>query len=496
MMEKITYDIPNIHQVIKLLANVYSDPRDALMEFLINSLDAGAENVKITIEKSKINRILIKDDGFGMNDEEMRRIIKNIGNSIKVNPDELVKSKINFEQVIGHMGIGILGYQSFCKKAIFISKAQGSSLGLWKMTLESNKEDALIEKTSINEENLLLNNNHGTTVILYEIDNEIMKLFSFLFLKIYLEKNMTGILRKRRDLKIMLSDARKEIILEPLAFSGIPFSKTFIHTESGKEIKLDIYIQPTGSDDDIRISTKGKVVVKEIIRLPEFQHSPWIDGIMHGLIEADFLDVAPTRADYLRNYFFNEFVDSLVKSEDVLNQEIENAKEESDVEKRVGILKRLNNAVSKALVEMSFEGAKVEVSDSQGKPIMGQLDGSPPPIEHTLKQRKEKHFRINTENKEAPIRSRSRSGLNLKWDHLGNPNLHSILREGCLIIINEDADDYINECLNSNINKEIRYLAKLVAKELSKYNNPLAAVDDIIESSISLEIKILKYLNL
>ena len=52
---------------------------------------------------------------------------------------------------------------------------------------------------------------------------------------------MTGILRKRRDLKIMLSDARKEIILEPLAFSGIPFSKTFIHTESGKEIKLDIY---------------------------------------------------------------------------------------------------------------------------------------------------------------------------------------------------------------------------------------------------------------
>ena len=127
---------------------------------------------------------------------------------------------------------------------------------------------------------------------------------------------------------------------------------------------------------------------------------------------------------------------------------------------------------------------------------MGQLDGSPPPIEHTLKQRKEKHFRINTENKEAPIRSRSRSGLNLKWDHLGNPNLHSILREGCLIIINEDADDYINECLNSNINKEIRYLAKLVAKELSKYNNPLAAVDDIIESSISLEIKILKYLNL
>ncbi len=205
---------------------------------------------------------------------------------------------------------------------------------------------------------------------------------------------------------------------------------------------------------------------------------------------------APTRADYLRDYSFNEFINSLVLIEDALNQEIENAKEESDVEKRAGILKRLNSAVSKALIEMSFEGAKVDVSDSQGKLIMGQLDGTPPPVEHTLKLRKEKHFRINKDVEETPIRARSRGGLNLKWDHLGNPNLHSVLREGGLIIINEDADDYSSECLNSNINKEIRYLAKLVAKELSKFNNPVSDADDVMESAISLEIRILKYLNL
>jgi len=496
MPEKITYDIPNIHQVIKLLANVYSDPRDALTEFLINSLDAGSENIKIIVEKGKTSKVLIKDDGAGMNDEEMHRIIKNIGNSIKVNPDELRKRKINFEQVIGHMGIGILGYQSFCKKAIFISKPQSSLIGSWKMTLESDKEDATIEEASSGEENLLLNHKMGTTVVLFEIDHEIMKLFSFPFLKQYLEKNLTGILRRRRDLKIILSDTINEVTLEPLAFSGIPFSKTSIYTESGKEIKLDIYIQSTGADDDIKVSTKGKVVVKEIIRLPEFQHSPWIDGITHGLIEANFLEVAPSRSDYLRNYSFNEFVNSLIKTEKALNEEIENAKEESDIEKRSSILKKLNIAVSKALIELSLEGAKVDVSDSHGEPLMGQLDGSPPPVEHTLRPRKEKHFRINTDNKETPIRARSRGGLNLKWDHLGDPNLHSVLRESGLIIINEDADDYNSECQNSNISKEIRYLTKLVAKELSKFNNPLAVADDVMESAISLEIRILKYLNL
>ncbi|MGC8758176.1 MAG: ATP-binding protein [Caldisericaceae bacterium] len=496
MIEKITYDIPNIHQVIKLLANVYSDPRDALTEFLINSLDASAENINIIVEKGKINRVLIKDDGFGMDNEEMHRIIKNIGNSIKVNPDELRKRKINSEQVIGHMGIGILGYQSFCKKVVFISKSQSSLLGSWKMTLESNKEDAIVEEASFSEENLLLNRENGTTAVLYEVDHEIMKLFSFLFLKQYLEKNLSGILRRRRDLKITLSDTVSEVVLEPLAFSGIPFSKTSLSTKSGKLVKLDIYIQPTGANDDVRISTKGKVVVKEIIRLPEFQHSPWVEGILHGLIEANFLEVAPTRADYLRNTLFNEFVDSLTEIEDALNQEIENAKEESDAEKREELIKRLNRAVSKALVEMSFEGAKVDVSDSKGKLVMGKLDGSPPPVNHTLNPRKEKHSKINTDEKETPIRSRSRGGLNLKWDHLGNPNLHSVLREGGLIIINEDAEDYKSECINSNVNKELRYLSKLVAKELSKFNNPLADADDVMENAIALEIRILKYLNL
>jgi len=70
------------------------------------------------------------------------------------------------------------------------------------------------------------------------------------------------------------------------------------------------------------------------------------------------------------------------------------------------------------------------------------------------------------------------------------------LREGGLIVVNEDAYDYKSECLNSNTNREMRYLVKLVAKELSKFNNPQADSDELLESAISLEIRILKYLNL
>lgn len=494
-MEEITYDIPNIHQVIKLLANVYSDPRDALTEFLINSLDAGADIVNIIIEKGKINRIVIRDNGYGMDDVEMRRIVKNIGNSIKVNPHELRKRKIDFQQVIGHMGIGILGYQSFCKKATFISKLQGKS-DVWKMVLEIDNENAKIDRAVFSESNLLLNPQNGTTLIFYDIDYEIMKLFSVTFLKQYLERNLTGILRRRPHLKITIFDNKTKIMLKPLAFAGIPFPKTSIFTKSGKEIGLDIFILPAGTEDDVRISTKGKAVVKEIIRLPEFQHSPWIDGVMHGVIEANFLDVAPTRSDYLRNNSFNEFTEALAQIEDDLKAEIKVAKEENDIEKRTEILKKLNNAVFKALYEMRFDGADIDVSDSKGKLTRGRLDGSPPPVKHTLNPRKEKHFRVKKDENGYPVRTRKRRGLNLKWEHLGNPNLHSLLGEGGLIIVNEDADDYKNECLNTSTRREMRYLSKLISKELAKFNNPLANTDDVMENAVALELKILRHLNL
>jgi hypothetical protein len=494
-VEKITYNIPNIHRVIKLLANVYSDPRDALTEFLINSLDANADIVKIIIKKGKINRILIKDNGYGMDNSEMKRIVKNIGNSIKVDPHELRKRKINFQQVIGHMGIGILGYQSFCKKVTFISKSRNTP-DVWKMILEADRENAKIDRATLSESNLLLNPENGTTIILYDIDYEIMKLFSVTFLRQYLERNLTGILRKRHHLKITILDNKTKILLKPLAFTGIAFPKTSLFTKSGKEIGLDIFILPEGTEDDIRISTKGKVVVKEIIRLPEFQHSPWADGVMHGNIEANFLDVAPTRSDYVRNSSFHEFLEALTEIEHDLKAKIEAAKKENDVEKRTEILKKLNSAVSKALYEMHFDGAEVNVSDSSGKLIKGRIDGSPPPVKHTLTPRKEKHFRVKKDADEYSVRARKRRGLNLKWEHLGNPNLHSSLGEGGLIIINEDADDYKNECLNTNTKREMRYLSKLISKELAKFNNPLANTDDVMENALALELKILRHLNL
>jgi len=62
---------------------------------------------------------------------------------------------------------------------VFVSRSQEAPEKLWKMTLETDKEDVTIEEASSEEGNLLLSDKNGTTVILYEVDNDIMKLFLF-----------------------------------------------------------------------------------------------------------------------------------------------------------------------------------------------------------------------------------------------------------------------------------------------------------------------------
>jgi len=74
-------DIPN---VLKLLGEVYEDPRDALAEFITNSIDAKATKVIVEINKNKKNPyVLISDNGIGMTEKDLERIAKNIGFSIK-----------------------------------------------------------------------------------------------------------------------------------------------------------------------------------------------------------------------------------------------------------------------------------------------------------------------------------------------------------------------------------------------------------------------------
>ncbi len=101
-------------EIISILTKgMYSDPRDALREYIQNSVDAEAKNIEIKIRG---NSIVVEDDGLGMNEETIRRAIR-IGISDK-NP------KVD----VGFRGIGIYSSFHLCDRLYIYSKSKESDM--------------------------------------------------------------------------------------------------------------------------------------------------------------------------------------------------------------------------------------------------------------------------------------------------------------------------------------------------------------------------------
>jgi hypothetical protein len=100
-------------EIISILTRgMYSDPRDALREYVQNGVDAKANKITIKIRQQNIT---IDDDGVGMDSPTMRSAIR-LGVSDK-NP------KTN----VGFMGIGIYSSFHLCDKLVIYSRTKSET---------------------------------------------------------------------------------------------------------------------------------------------------------------------------------------------------------------------------------------------------------------------------------------------------------------------------------------------------------------------------------
>src|ERR1700742_1205565 len=82
-----------------LTKGMYADPKDALREYVQNSVDANSKTIEIKIRQ---NNVVIKDNGDGMDASIMRKAIR-LGISDK-----------NPKSSVGFMGIGIYSAFHLC----------------------------------------------------------------------------------------------------------------------------------------------------------------------------------------------------------------------------------------------------------------------------------------------------------------------------------------------------------------------------------------------
>lgn len=133
-------------EIISILTKgMYSDPKDALREYVQNSVDAKARKIEIKIRQ---NNIVIQDDGLGMDFLTMRNAIR-LGVSDK-----------NPKNHVGFMGIGIYSSFHICEKLVIHSKVKDQSpnkitFNFKKMREElEGQRDAKFNK-AINEDELI-----------------------------------------------------------------------------------------------------------------------------------------------------------------------------------------------------------------------------------------------------------------------------------------------------------------------------------------------------
>src|SRR5260221_7770420 len=123
---------------------IYRSPAGALKELVSNSYDAGAKKVTINSGYPVIDKIIVTDNGRGMTERKFIDIMTRIGFSEKNIGEEIevVDSKRRTKRrTIGHYGIGFLAIGQLAKKAIIISKTEGTSTGI-RATLDFDQFEA------------------------------------------------------------------------------------------------------------------------------------------------------------------------------------------------------------------------------------------------------------------------------------------------------------------------------------------------------------------
>lgn len=107
-----------------LSSGLYESPSACLKELINNSFDADASIVNVFV-KPDADRIIIEDDGHGMNAEEFEKHFKSVSESYKRVENEVTK-KFKRKK-IGKIGIGFIAANEICDELELISTKKDSS---------------------------------------------------------------------------------------------------------------------------------------------------------------------------------------------------------------------------------------------------------------------------------------------------------------------------------------------------------------------------------
>jgi len=336
---------------INIIARSQTHPLKAVCELTENAIDAGSSHIHI-VRRRRTNQVYleIQDDGEGVpgtsgGEPDFARIATHVCDSMKRHLDAQQRAGIH-----GEFGIGLLSFWSLGDELRMASAAPDGRV--FEMLLARGKRDYTIRpvrgKLPID----------GTRVVVGPLLESTKNIVTGEKLARYLATELRDRIRST-DVTVVIHDrvARKEMVVKPREYEGdhveVP---TALPTPYG-DVFVELYFANPGGgqneDAGVAVCKDGTRVLKSITELDPFQHPPWSDGRLEGVIDFAALELAPgTRSGIVPNERLSEFTRAVSTLETALKEAIDQReKAESDKASR-NILKQVHRAFRNALKEL------------------------------------------------------------------------------------------------------------------------------------------------
>jgi hypothetical protein len=119
----------------RITDGIYREPASALRELIANSYDADATEVRVFTDAPRFSKIVVRDNGHGLDEKTLAHIICNIGGSLKRSNDGKYHDVTSEDdknlsprgrRLIGKLGIGLFSVSQITHHIVIVSKVKDS----------------------------------------------------------------------------------------------------------------------------------------------------------------------------------------------------------------------------------------------------------------------------------------------------------------------------------------------------------------------------------
>lgn len=341
-------------ELVRWLALSQPDPRKALAELVQNSLDAGAQSVRVVRQRRRGEPCLtIRDDGEGVIPEldrpdALKYIATHIGHSRKrtLTPQQRLELMTQ-----GQYGIGLLGFWSLGEMLEIRSSMPGQRAH--RLLLYRDRPDYRIEPLRGH----LPLDERWTEVVVVRLHREAMPALLGRRAAGYLASELRGQLLER-GVKLVVEDrmargrAQKVIPVRPHRFLGerLPEPER-LEVPGYPPVRLEVYL--SGESDEqaeaepLSLYAAGTLVAESFDELGSLglDRRPWTDRRLTGMVDFPALQVAPgSRRGVVPDAAAGALARALETAEPVLREALADYEERRAEELDRALIKNLQRA--------------------------------------------------------------------------------------------------------------------------------------------------------